>query len=264
MKGRFIFLGTSGSMGVPVLGCSCSVCLSSSKYNKRRRSAAILSIADRNILIDAGPDIRQQLLDFNLKNLSGAIVTHSHFDHIAGLDDLKAYSFAQKCKIPVLLSEATFDELSLRHHYLMDENQGKKQGLFFDFQLIPSSFCAVDFVGVKLDMLSFVQNHMPVSGFKVGNLAFVSDIKEYSQQLVDTISGVEILIVSALRHASSPMHFSIDEAVAFSKKVGAKKTYLTHMAHEIDYDIHLSQLPLGVQFAFDGLEIPIQYDKGLS
>jgi phosphoribosyl 1,2-cyclic phosphate phosphodiesterase len=251
-------------MGVPVLGCSCSVCLSSSRYNKRRRSAALLSIADKKILIDAGPDIREQLLDLNLKNLSGAIITHSHFDHIAGLDDLKAYSFAQKSKIPLLLSEATFDELSLRHHYLMDENQDRKQGLFFDFQLIPSSFCTIDFVGVEIDILSFVQNHMPVNGFKVGNLAFVSDIKEYSQQLLDSISGIEILIVSALRQTSSPMHFSIDEAVAFSKKVGAKKTYLTHMAHEVDYDIHSSLLPSGVQFAFDGLEIPIQYDRGLS
>lgn len=263
MQGRFLFLGTSGSMGVPVLGCKCSVCLSDSQYNRRSRCAALIKIANRSLLIDSGPEIRYQLLNHHIDRVDGALITHSHFDHVAGFDDLKAFSFSQKQKLPILLSSSTFSEIEKRYDYLLEYKQGLAFGFFFDFTILDKPFGVVEFTGMEIKYLSYSQSGMQVTGFKIGNLAYLSDIKEYSEELIDEVKGIDILIISALRQSTSPMHMSLDEAIAFSKKIQAKKTYFTHMAHEIDYERDSKLLPNGIEFSYDGLEIPFNYDKGI-
>lgn len=262
MKGKIVLLGTGGSMGVPVIACSCPVCLSSSVRNKRNRSAALICVDDKTLLIDAGPEIRQQLLAHDIERLDGALITHAHFDHIAAIDDLKAFTFVHKRKLAVLLSKESFEELSHRHYYLMD-GEGR-QGLHFDFEVVEPPFKPQVFAGLDIKLLSYFQREMPVLGFKIGDLAYVSDIKQYTKELIEDIKGIETLIVSALRHTSSPMHFSIDEAIAFAIEVGAKTTYFTHMAHEIDYDTVSAALPDSIHLGYDGLAIPFTYMKELS
>lgn len=262
MHGKFLFLGTSGSMGVPVIACKCSVCLSSSHYNKRKRCSALITVVDRHLLIDAGPEIREQLISRSINKLDGALLTHPHFDHIAGVDDLKAFFFAEKIKLPILLSKETFDEIRHRHYYLIDESRGKPEGFHFDFHILEDRFGKVDFAGLFFEYLTYTQSKMPVTGLKIGNLAYISDLKEYTKELIDAITDIDVLIISALRQTISPMHLSIDEAIAFAKKVSAKKTYFTHMAHDVDYERDTPLLPEGIQFAYDGLEIPFHYDQG--
>ncbi|MCX6986652.1 MAG: MBL fold metallo-hydrolase [Chlamydiae bacterium] len=263
MIGRFLFLGTSGSMGVPVIGCRCCVCTSNSPFNKRRRCAGVISACEKIILIDAGPEIRQQLLDAGIDHLDGALITHAHYDHMAAIDDLKAFTFAQKKKLPVLLGKHTYEELRFRHHYLMEDSGRGEQGMYFDFHVLEDTCPMSCFSGLCFELLNYSQVGTPVTGFKIGNLAYLSDIKEYSQELIDSISGIDILILSALRYTPSPMHLSVPEAIVLAEQVGAKNTYFTHMSHEIDYTHHSSHLPKNIAFAYDGLEIPFQYDKGI-
>lgn len=257
MQGNFLFLGTGGSLGVPVIGCECAVCLSSSSKNKRKRAAGLLQVNDSTILVDAGPDIREQLLSHHVKKLSGAILTHAHYDHIAGLDDIKAFYFANKRRLPCLLSQETFDEIKLRYHYLMQTHEdGSVNGIHFDFQPLDKDFGKTEFQNVPIEYLSFYQMGMKVLGFKIGSFAYVSDIKQYTPELIKRLHNIEILVLSALREAESAMHFSIEEAIAFARAVHAKRTYFTHIAHDMDHEAMSAKLPSDICLCYDSLTIP--------
>ncbi len=259
MKGRFLFLGTGGSAGVPMIGCQCEVCRSPSPYNKRLRSSGLIQVQDKNFLIDVGPDFRTQALKFNISHLTGVLLTHAHADHIAGIDDLRAFFFLQRMKLPCVLSKETYDEVKLRYHYMLKPLMSEKSiSAQIDFQVLPEDFGEFELAGVPFTYFSYFQVDMKVTGFRVGNFAYVSDIRKYSEKMVGMIRGVDILVLSALRHHASVMHFTVDEAVAFAKMVGAKKTYLTHLAHELEYEATNALLPSNVRMGYDGLEIPIE------
>jgi len=259
MQGSFLFLGTGASSGVPMIGCECQVCRSSSPYNKRLRSAGLIRLGDKNYLIDVGPDFRTQALKFNIKHLTGVLLTHAHADHIAGVDDLRAYYFLSKEKLPCVLSQETFEEVKLRYHYMLQPlASGKSLSAQIDFQILPDDFGAVELAGSSFAYFTYFQMEIKVTGFRIGNFAYVSDIRTYSDTIFDSLKGVEVLVLSALRQTPSTMHFSIEEAIAFSRRTSAKKTYLTHIAHDLEYDATNALLPPDVRMSYDGLEIPIQ------
>jgi phosphoribosyl 1,2-cyclic phosphate phosphodiesterase len=256
MQGRFLFLGTGGSMGVPVIGCPCSVCHSQSPYNKRLRSSGLVTIQDRVLLIDAGPDFREQALKFNIGHLNGVLLTHPHFDHVGGVDDLRAFYFIQHKRLPCLLSEETMDDLKKRYHYMLRPLQeGKSISAQLDFQILENDFGNLVFEGVNIHYMTFAQAGTKVTGFRIGSLAYVSDIREYTEELFLSLKGIKTLVLSALRQVPTPMHFSIDEAVVFAKQVGAEQTYLTHIAHDLDYAEVSRSLPSSIYLSYDGLEI---------
>ena len=259
MHGRFLFLGTGGSAGVPMIGCECEVCRSSSSYNKRLRPAGLIRIKEKNFLIDVGPDFRAQALHYKINHLTGILLTHAHSDHIAGIDDLRPYYFLHKTKIPCVLSQETFDEVKLRYHYLLKPiAAGKSFSAQIDFLVLPEDFGSFELDGVRFQYFSYFQNEMKVTGFRVGNFAYVSDIRQYSEAVVEMLQGVDILVLSALRHVPTAMHFSIEEAIAFARRVSASKTYLTHIAHDLEYAETNAILPPDVRMSYDGLEIPIE------
>jgi phosphoribosyl 1,2-cyclic phosphate phosphodiesterase len=259
MHGRFLFLGTGASAGVPMIGCECAVCRSSSSYNKRLRSAGLIRIKEKNFLIDVGPDFRAQALHYKINHLTGILLTHAHSDHIAGIDDLRPYYFLHKTKIPCVLSQETFDEVEVRYHYLLRPMaESKSISAQIDFQILPEEFGDFELEGVRFQYFSYFQNEMKVTGFRVGNFAYVSDIRQYSEEVVEMLQGVDVLVLSALKHVPTAMHFSIDEAVAFARGVSAKKTYLTHIAHDLEYAETNAILPPDVRMSYDGLEIPIE------
>jgi phosphoribosyl 1,2-cyclic phosphate phosphodiesterase len=259
MHGRFLFLGTGGSAGVPMIGCECEVCHSSSSYNKRLRSAGLIRIKDKNFLIDVGPDFRAQALQYNIVHLAGVLLTHAHSDHIAGIDDLRPYYFLHKTKLPCVLSQETFEEVKLRYHYMLTPlTNGKSISAQIDFRILPQDFGDFELEGVRFEYFSYFQTSMKVTGFRVGNFAYVSDIRQYSERVVEMLQGVDILVLSALRHVPNAMHFSVEEAVAFARSVAAKKTYLTHIAHDLEYAGTNATLPSDVRMSYDGLEISIE------
>jgi phosphoribosyl 1,2-cyclic phosphate phosphodiesterase len=259
MQGKFVFLGTGGSAGVPMIGCECDVCQSSSLHNKRLRSAGLIKFKDKNFLIDVGPDFRAQALQHRINHLTGVLLTHAHADHIAGIDDLRAYYFLHKTKLPCVLSQETFEEVKRRYHYMLAPlASGKSISAQIDFQVLPHDFGDFELEGIRFEYLSYYQVDMKVTGFRIGNFAYVSDIREYSEEVIEKLQGVDILVLSALRHVPTKMHFSIEEAIAFARRVCAKKTYLTHIAHDLDYAGTNAILPFDVRMSYDGLEIPIE------
>ena len=256
MQGTFIFLGTGGSKGVPLIGCRCLICLSASPFNKRWRASGLIRLEQKTFLIDVGPDFRTQALHFGISKLDGVVLTHTHFDHIAGLDDLRALCFWQKDKIPCLVSQDTLNELKVRYHYLMQPHEGC--GIPYarlSFQVVAEDFGRALFQGQEWRHVSYFQSGMKVTGYVVGDLAYISDIREYSEEVTRSLSGVKTLILGALRYAPSKGHFTIEEAIAFARRVGAEQTYLTHIGHELDHEETNQKLPPDIRLGYDGLEI---------
>lgn len=259
MEARFIFLGTGGSSGVPMIGCECDVCTSTSPFNKRLRSSGLITLGNKNFLIDVGPDFRAQALKFDIKHLTAVSLTHAHADHIAGMDDLRAFYFLEKKKIPCILSQETFEEVKLRYHYLLQPViSGKSFSAQLDFQILPKDFGCLELEKVRFDYFSYFQMDIKVTGYRIGNFAYVSDIRQYTDQIFSSLQGIDILVLSALRHTPSPMHFSIEEAIAFSRETSAKITYLTHIAHDLEHEATSALLPPDVKMSYDGLSIPIE------
>jgi phosphoribosyl 1,2-cyclic phosphate phosphodiesterase len=248
MKNAIHLLGTGSSLGVPVVACSCPVCHSTSTKNHRLRCSALLKIDGKQILIDPGPDVRQQFLRAEIKHLDGVILTHLHHDHSAGADDLRVFAFMTRKKLPFLLSESSCEELKQRFHYLTDK---------FDFISLTEERGEVAFQEIPIRYFTYKQMGVGVLGLRIRSLAYVTDIKEYDNQIIEELQGLDILILSALRKSpSAPGHLSIEDAIDFTLKLEAKKTYLIHLAHEVDHDTVNQELPENVELGYDGLEIP--------
>jgi phosphoribosyl 1,2-cyclic phosphate phosphodiesterase len=248
MKNSLLFLGTGGSLGVPVVACPCEVCHSTSSKNKRLRCAALLKIEGKQILIDPGPDLRLQCLRAEIKHLDGVIVTHKHQDHAGGIDELRVFPFFNGKWPPFLLSNFSHEELGRRFYYIRDK---------FHFQTLEALSGQTDFLGIPLRYFTYYQLKVPVLGLRFGNIAYVTDIKEYSDEIIAELQGLDLLILSALRKENpSPAHLLIPDALQLIEKLAPKRTCLIHMTHDVDHDTVNQELPPGVELAYDGLEIP--------
>lgn len=256
MKGELVFIGTGASVGVPVIGCSCEVCHSSNPFNQRLRPSVLLHIDQKNFLIDIGPDFRQQALKYHINALDGLILTHAHHDHTAGLDDIRPLYYKRTDPLPVLLSDDTAEDIQRRFDYLFIPNpylQGNRTKL--DLQILDNDHNEVLFEGLNIHYVDYEQGQMKVNGFRFGSLAYLSDIKNYQDSIFETLKDVKILIISALRFTVSALHFSVDEAIDFAKRVGAEQVWITHISHDLEHEKTNALLPAHVRLAYDGLTI---------
>lgn len=254
MKGKLIFLGTGGSVGVPLIGCSCEVCLSTDPLNNRLRSSVLLCIENRQFLIDAGPDFRMQALKFGITELDGLLFTHAHHDHIAGIDDLRPIYYPRQTPLPLLLSAETAQDLHTRYDYLL-QSQNEQSQPRFHLQILPGQSGSIIFENLPVQYVTYTQGNMPVNGYRIGNLAYLSDIRHFSPSIFDHLQGVKYLIISALRYTPSPLHFSVDEAIDFARKLKAEHVWLTHISHDLEHHHTNAYLPEHIRLAYDGLEI---------
>jgi len=255
-EGVLLLLGTGSSAGIPVMGCDCSVCTSQDPKNKRLRASALVRYAGTNLLIDAGPDIRQQCLKFGIRHVDGLILTHTHFDHVGGLEELRVFNFKQQKPIPCLLSQESLNEVKMLFHYFFEEHDKDKTiPAKFTFHTLLEDRAKLTFCDIPLRCFSYAQSKMKVTGVRLGDLAYVTDIKEYPKTIFADLANLNTLVISALRFTSSRLQFSIDEAIDFAERVKAKTTYLIHMAHEIEHEHLQSLLPSNILPAYDGLEI---------
>lgn len=256
MKGRLLFLGTGASVGIPLIGCECEVCRSDLPFNKRLRPSVLLKIDGKEFLIDAGPDFRQQALRAHIKHLSGVILTHAHYDHTAGMDELRVISYNNQKPLPVLLSRETAQDIKIRFYYLFPGPPPLEHVVErIKFQVLPEEEGGVVFEGIPVGYFSYEQGGMKVNGFRFGSLAYLSDIRIYSPSIFDHLKGIKTLVISALRYDSSALHFSVDEAVEFIARAGAEKAWLTHISHELEHTQANLALPSHIRLAYDGLEI---------
>lgn len=261
--GKLSFLGTGASMGVPMLGCLCEVCRSKSPYNKRLRTSGFLEVLGKKILLDVGPDFRTQALRQGIEGLDGLILTHTHYDHIGGFDELRVFNLWQGASMLCLLSRESLTEIEKRYYYMFRRPaNGGNYTAQFKFQVLEEDRGDVSFCDLPFKYFSYYQGPMKVNGYRLGDLAYVTDIRKYPEEIFQDLSGVETLVLSALRYGPSHIHFSLDEAVAFSHQVGAKRVFLIHLGHELDHSRVNTYLPDHINCAYDGLQVDFFLDDG--
>jgi len=258
MYQKFVFLGTGASSGIPVIGCPCATCSSLCPYNQRLRTAGFFKLGNKTILVDVGPDFRQQALKHKIFHLDGLLLTHTHFDHIAGIDELRIYNIRQKDSIPCLLSEESFEDLKIRYDYLMQPVESTKPSRAqLALHLLPDRSGEILFLQEKIKYFSYSQGAMKVTGYRIGDFSYVPDIRSYSDAIFNSLAQTRILVLGVLAARLSYSHFSLDEAISFAKKVGAEMTYLVHMNHELEHTETNAKLPANIQLAYDGLEVEL-------
>jgi phosphoribosyl 1,2-cyclic phosphate phosphodiesterase len=254
MSMRVTMLGSGTSTGVPVIGCTCPVCTSENPRNKRWRPGLKLEIGESVVLVDTPTDLREQALRFGLPRVDAVIFTHSHADHVFGLDDVRIFNFRQRRPIPCYGSGKTLAALRRTFAYAFEDGQeggGKPQ---LELIEITGSFALL---GHEVVPVPVWHGEMEVYGYRFGSFAYVTDCNVIPEASYHLLAGVEVLILDALRYRPHSTHFSVNEALEVAARIGASRTILTHLAHEIDHDAPAVALPSDVEFGYDGLAFDI-------
>lgn len=262
MEGTLTFLGTGTSMGVPTLGCRCAVCLSADPHDRRLRPSVLVQWAgpegERSVVIDTGPDFREQALRAGLRAVDAVFYTHAHADHILGMDDLRPLSFAafhRQGPIPLYADPATDRVMRRIFDYTFAPDATYPNRARVELRPIePSnSVHGVAFVHVPL-----LHGSLGIAGFRFGNAAYLTDVSAIPEASFPLLEGVEVLVVSALRHVPHPSHATVEQAVSWSRRIGARQTWLTHIAHDLGHEETNRALPADVRLAHDGLSVPVR------
>lgn len=247
------FLGTGTSQGVPVIGCSCEVCKSLDYRDKRLRSSVHIQISGQSFVIDTGPDFRQQMLREGINRLDAVLFTHAHRDHTAGLDDVRAYNFLQKMDMPVYGMPETLHQIQNDFAYIFDEH-GYPGLPRIDLRPISHNPFSVN--GVEVTPLPVVHLKLPVLGFRIGDFSYITDANFISEETYEKLRGTNVLVLNALQQEPHISHFTLTEAIQVAQKVGAHKTYFTHLSHKMGLHADVSKiLPPNIEIAFDGLSL---------
>jgi phosphoribosyl 1,2-cyclic phosphate phosphodiesterase len=242
-------LGSGASMGVPVMGCTCGVCRSLDPRNHRLRSSALVT-NQSVLLIDCGPDLRQQALRAQLRHIDAVLVTHAHMDHIGGMDDLRGLAYGRSSPLPIFCHQDTAAEIAARHHYMFSSRRGHPPLLAL--HPLEGEEGEFSFQTETIRWIRYDQLGCTVLGYRIGNFAYLTDIKSLPKGLVQFLHGVDTLVLSALQFEEHPYFLSIAQAVALAQQLQIPLTWLTHLAHEIDTPALGPQLPDGVRLAYDG------------
>ena len=256
---RLTFLGTGTSFGVPQIGCDCAVCRSSDPRDKRTRSGAILQAAGSTILIDTPPELRLQLIAGGFSRVDAVLYTHEHADHVNGIDDLRIFSVRQRRPLPIYGPAETLQQVRASFNYIFDDTVRPYEGTSKpSLSLHPTEpDQPVSVAGVELLPLAFEHGHLRVFGYRVGRLAYITDVKVIGELQRERLRDLDVLVLNALWWRSHPTHLSIAEAVETAQALGARQTYLTHLTHETGHAELEAQLPPGVLPAYDGLTVEV-------
>jgi phosphoribosyl 1,2-cyclic phosphate phosphodiesterase len=248
---KITFLGTGTSQGVPVIACECKTCLSEDQHDKRLRTSALIEIDRTVLLIDAGPDFRQQMLRENVKRLDAIILTHEHKDHIAGMDDVRAFNYKSQDAIDIFAEERVQKAIKSEFSYVFAEYQ---------YPGIPKMrLNNIDGYGFRIKGIEIIpirvrHLHLEIYGFRIGNFAYITDANYVPQESREKLFGVKYLVINALRKEKHISHFSLREAIDFIREISPRKAFITHISHQMGLHSEVSrELPPGICLAYDGL-----------
>jgi phosphoribosyl 1,2-cyclic phosphate phosphodiesterase len=251
------FLGTGTSSGVPMIGCHCAVCSSTDPKDKRLRSSILLRLAGKTIIIDTTPDFRQQMLRIQNDHLDAVLFTHAHKDHIAGLDDIRAYNYFQQKPMQVFATKATQKELVREFYYAFSEFKypGIPEILLHNIEATP-----FEVEGILVTPIRVWHHKLEVVGFRIGDFTYITDANKIDPQELELVKGSKVLVLNALRKEKHISHFTLDEALDLIDKLQIPEAYLTHISHQMGLhgDISL-QLPGHVHLAYDGLVLQVPF-----
>ena len=250
---KITFLGTGTSQGVPIIGCKCAVCDSVNPKDHPLRSSVMIEINEKRFVIDTGPDFRQQMLREKVDNITAVIYTHEHRDHVAGLDDIRAFNYIQKKKIDLYATERTQKSLHEQFAYVFTEKKypGIPEVNLHTIENKPFTIEGVEFIPILVKHM-----HLPVLGFRVGNFSYITDANSISEEEKKKIIGSEVLVLNALRRESHPSHFTLSEAIKLAQELKCKKTFFVHMSHQIGLHEEVEdELPENIHLAWDGMHL---------
>ena len=252
---KITVLGTGTSQGVPVIACNCQVCRSTDPRDNRLRCAILVEEGETRLLVDAGPDFRQQMLKHRVLNLDAVLLTHEHADHIFGLDDIRSFNWVRKAPMDIWCEKRVADNLKTIFNYAFAEIKypGTPQMDLIHVDGSPFRVQNMEVIPIRL-----FHHKLPVFGFRFGQFAYLTDFNRIEPDELAKLVGVEVLIICALRKKSHISHLNLAEALSLIEQIGPTKTYLTHMSHEMGLHAELMlELPAGVAPAFDGLVLEI-------
>jgi len=252
---KITFLGTGTSQGVPIIGCKCKVCDSVNPKDHRLRTSVMIDVNGKRFVIDTGPDFRQQMLRERVDRIDAVIYTHEHRDHVAGLDDIRAFNFILKKKMDLYASEKTQKAIHEQFGYVFNEK--KYPGIpEVNLHLIENKPFTIE--GVEFIPILVKHMHLDVLGFRVGDFTYITDANFIPEEEKKKIYGSEILVLNALRKEKHISHFNLEEAIAQAQDLKPKKAYFVHMSHQMGLHEEVEdELPENIHLAFDGMQIKV-------
>ncbi len=252
---KVTFLGTGTSQGVPIICCDCAVCKSTNIKDNRLRSSILIESETAKVVIDSGPDFRQQLLRRELKTLDAVVFTHEHKDHIAGLDEVKAFNYFNKMRMPVYATERVQNALKREFAYIFSDDKYPGIPEVDLFTVTDEPIIIKDMTLLPIDVVHF---KMPVKAYRINNFTYITDANYISEEEKEKIKGSEIIVINALRREPHLSHFTFSEAINLMEELKPKKAYFTHISHQLGLHTEVSkELPDFIELAYDGLQVEI-------
>ena len=255
MQNTLTILGAGSSAGTPVVGCKCKTCLSINPRNTRTRCSSLITLKNgKNILIDTSPDLREQSLRESITNVDAVLFTHAHADHCHGIDDLRAFCQINKIQIPLYGNKDVIDQLTNKFKYAMIEPKNFWEIPVLKPNIVNAPFEIFDEIITPIPVM---HGNNSINGYRVGNLGYITDASEISEISMKLLEGVDTLLLDCLRMEPHFTHLSFLESIEIAKKINARKTYLIHMTHSLEYESLRKMLPEGVYVGYDGLKLRI-------
>jgi phosphoribosyl 1,2-cyclic phosphate phosphodiesterase len=253
---QLTILGCGTSTGVPLISCKCAVCRSRNPKNRRLRASAWVRTRDKSFLIDTSTDLRQQALTHKIPRVDAVLYTHPHADHIHGIDELRSYNYVQRATIPLYGNSWTASELRERFNYIFNPGPVEGGGIpLLSVREFSTDSREIDVLGVPVIPISLRHGSKECVGYRIDSVAYLTDLSELPDASIERLKGLSALVLDCLRLAPHGTHFHLEKALETAAKIGAKKTYLTHLGHDFDYAKWVKKLPKGISLAYDGLKI---------
>jgi len=253
---KITVLGSGTSVGVPTPGCHCAVCSSSDPRDNRLRPSVLLQYGDRNVVIDTTPDFRTQILRAGADRLDAVLFTHSHADHIMGLDDVRPFNFRQRASIPIFASEDTLCAIRRCFQYIFDDEEQQSSVPHVETHTLNGA--SFELFGQEFVPVRLLHGHASIYGFRFGRAAYLTDHSDIPEESMERLRGLDVLFLDALRHKPHPTHSTVERSIKTVERLAPRTAFFTHISHDLPHQKTEDALPPNIRLAYDGMEITVE------